>query len=647
MSKPLETPRRGPKLTPERYASSALTTIVLNMKPHLPQRSSSHQLESWSKARFGMAVPSEWVVRWIDHDDYGIDARIELFESGETTGFEFALQLKSTATTRSPHFTTIKRQTLNYWASLNLPVLVILADQATDTLWYEWSHLLPFDEHSSRATRRITFVKSWNKGTPAELYKEAQAHRFARELHRHLPLKVAALGLSFYGEDSGPLFVALRTALRGLPDIQVVHSEPEDVPYISVTSADDAVRVRLTGDHSRSLTWGHPNEYSTTAAAADIVTAIAFAVGECGAEDLGGQLLERAVPDSMMLIAAGRLSDAMAVLTRRNSWIAVELIKKTYAVENHPHGPEALVGFANASSRATPELRKAVLNVIEDASRTWINPGPGLYNTGNLTAADDPNASLALYEECAHLDPSYLDRGYWWREKGTLHWRLDEKRVAEENYREAIARGDKHARAYLADALMRTGRYAEAKIEFENADITSSPFAAQWRLSYAAVAHITDNLSIESQDLNAEARSAATPAAGQDSVSAATRAIEYNALDPWAQWALCPPAREAGESALLPMTVAAVSALTIPAMWQELVLDAFNEPEIDDDTRASVIHDALMCAKQYCEEAFNEMILTDPIITPTLRELLIALWQELETPSQDLHVRDYGSDRSL
>lgn len=605
----------------------------------MPKRPPSHELESWSKWRLESALPADFAITWQQVNDYGVDARVSIFESGSATGLEFNVQLKAQFATNSVNSVPIKRATLNFWAELADPTLLVLAEQSTDSLWYQWAHLLPWEANPNTASRALRVDSPFDNEFHRSSTDEVRAFRYAGELHRHLPIEVALSGDSFYAEDTGFLFATLRAKLRNLKELRIVHTTPQ-LPNLSVSSSNTGVEVRLSGRGGRQLTWGISGEPYYPAIAADIIAAMAFAVGEVGTENLGVKLLEVAASESGMLVASARVSDAMAILTRHSvTGAAVTLMKRSYAIEDHPNGPEALVGFASTSSHATPQFRRAIIDVLVEASAQWSSPGPGLYNAANLIAPDNPADALVLYDECGELDSSYRNRAYWWLEIGRTHWKLDSAKEAGRCYEKAIELGEPRAEIYLADVHMRTGIYRQAYKEFQHAPIWDSPDDAQWRLSYFALASIVDGLGVDEQSRATMYAPDFEHDKETDVEEAAVRATEVDMLNGWAQWALCPFIRDRGESAVYRALIAAISLTVVPEIWQEFIVDVNNDNDLDELVTSALIHDALIFVKLNCESEFVEMLLTDSAIDSELRSELLRLLESLDPGTADLTVR--------
>ena len=124
------------------------------------------------------------------------------------------------------------------------------------------------------------------------------------------------------------------------------------------------------------------------------------------------------------------------------------------------------------------------------------------YNFGNyLRHIGRERNALHHYRKAAEYDPTYLERGYYWRELGGVVFESGCYRMAVRFYQRAIRLGEEgDCAALLADALMLAGRYRESQEGFE-AYITSNPDAeSEWRLKAWVLRGVRKMLKLDQQD---------------------------------------------------------------------------------------------------------------------------------------------------
>ncbi len=105
------------------------------------KRPEQHEIDTLARRQFESALPAAWVCRWLK-DDYGIDAEVEVFRNGESTGRVFKVQLKGTTTadvSADGLRVTIDLPTKNLrylCEELDVPTVIVIADVAAKiTYW--------------------------------------------------------------------------------------------------------------------------------------------------------------------------------------------------------------------------------------------------------------------------------------------------------------------------------------------------------------------------------------------------------------------------------------------------------------------------------------------------------------------------------
>lgn len=602
----------------------------------MPQRPHEHVLETKSIRSFESRL-DDWVARRIGADDYGIDMRVEIFTDGRATGREFAVQLKATRNAGGEPSATIRRETLNYWAAQPIPTMLAVWDELTGSLWYEWHHNFPFDSNPGSATKTIRPAQEWCQDTLDEVDEEVQNFQSSRILSVHLPIDLLITGERFYGIDAGRLKTELFRTLQPLSEINVRFDRAGPL-HLFVTLEDDGMNVGLAGaGRGRRLTYGNlPDPLPVRDIAGDVAAALAFTVGDRGrAEGLGAKLLARATGQSMMLLASGRVGDAVAILVRNKRKKAVEtLMERAFASEKDSYHHQALAGFISAKNEAGPALIRKVSRIMSRAADRWVSPAITYYNAGSILRQTDARSALQLYQKAAEADPQYREREYWWREQGGLHYSLGAFDQSETCYREAVLRGSDRAARLLSDLLTRSGRYREALSLLRDLDLSDDVQDAQWRLLQEALTHVVDDWSIdrqERQQIDYGRQGSSDDPRGR--LAAVDAAVRGDALDGWAHWARCPTLAELGEPNLKAHLAAAVFTKDMPQMWDELIRASYSSG------RLQLTHDALWCARQYCGEGFVEMVHTDPFLDEPTRKALILMYESLDPVPDDIEVR--------
>ena len=108
----------------------------------MPIRARSHVLETDSRRAFAAILPSEWIIR-PQPSDYDLDDQVEVFEAkGQTTGLIFFVQLKATDNLDLDAALRLRFSvdTLNYYRSLDVPVMIVRFHSKTRKFYWRWFH---------------------------------------------------------------------------------------------------------------------------------------------------------------------------------------------------------------------------------------------------------------------------------------------------------------------------------------------------------------------------------------------------------------------------------------------------------------------------------------------------------------------------
>ncbi|NKI76212.1 DUF4365 domain-containing protein [Dickeya sp. CFBP 2040] len=106
---------------------------------HYPLRHDTHVTDSTAKKILANAIPSEWMLRELSENDYGIDFLLEFSTpDNQIIGQLAGVQLKGTSTdnisSQGSHSVSVKRSTLSLWRNYEAPVLLILVDTTPE--WF-------------------------------------------------------------------------------------------------------------------------------------------------------------------------------------------------------------------------------------------------------------------------------------------------------------------------------------------------------------------------------------------------------------------------------------------------------------------------------------------------------------------------------
>ena len=157
----------------------------------MPKRPRAHQLEEESWKAFNNVIPNYWILRK-PQPDYGIDAEIEIFEQlGSSTGIMFLAQLKGTDTKTLS--LSLPLETLDYYKSLPMPVLLVRYYSPSKELYFRWVQGIDPYYSRKRGSKSVsvnfTEENKWTDQTPDSLVRYLKIFRQLHNPRLPLPIK--------------------------------------------------------------------------------------------------------------------------------------------------------------------------------------------------------------------------------------------------------------------------------------------------------------------------------------------------------------------------------------------------------------------------------------------------------------------------
>jgi tetratricopeptide (TPR) repeat protein len=471
----------------------------------VPQRPRSHQVADESRRAFERALPSHWVFR-PQQPDYGIDGEVEVFdESGASTGLRFYVQLKATdGTAEQARLVRVTREVGRYYSALDLPVLIVSYHAPTGTLYARWfQEINPPEKGEENGTVSVKFedTNRWTSQTPSLLVRDLVTRRTLRGGAVTSPLLTA---IDVEPSDAHSVLVSELTSavvrLRGIIELSDANRA-----LATIAIGPSKIAVRLGKEFSRSM--GIPSEVENyRALAADTLLLLALALGRARQYALAGKIALAVVDSSVIIerpevfgpltsyLATGhRLADALELSDRLatkygSTWAAEAL--QSLALTSQGMSAAELVVYERYLDRRI-ELAKAAGDNAQ--------LGTAYYNRGNSRQGTNRREALRDYLIAARTDPEYWNRDYFCSELGGLFFGLRRFKCAAISYQRSIDRGaGAETIPLLADALMFSGQYEQAKIQFGLYLDQAKELSPQWRLKDWALTQIL-KLGVKSQ----------------------------------------------------------------------------------------------------------------------------------------------------
>ena len=473
----------------------------------MPRRPRSHQLEALSERAFASVLPAAWVVRPMD-PDYGIDRMVEIFgDDDRASGLQFHVQLKATDEpdiARALGAIRFSRQTAEYYRSLRLPVLVVCYHAPTENLYVRWFHAynphLATNPHAANPAKSVRFQfdesDRWTHETPQTLEQGVRGFEIFRSPELDLPLRLAVdASAEARREELASLVFGLRRVLAPISDLVAVEQRAAGPHEPAVVLARDGTAVRLGDVASVTLDDPVDTPLEPRLLAANIGVALSIALSNVGQANVAAQIAVAVAPASTAIgDPAACWTIAGALFRSRRIREAVELAD---ALDGSDDESLRLASFAVLSVLMTNRREMSEHDrelTLAGADRRYsrrIQRGDTsgaaaeMYNRGMLyRRLLDPTPAIECFDRAAGLDPTYLDRAYFHRDRGSVLFESGRHSDAAESYERAVTLGaDGMTRALLADSLLWAGRYREAQEQLEQYLAgTLRPEDAEWRL---------------------------------------------------------------------------------------------------------------------------------------------------------------------
>jgi tetratricopeptide (TPR) repeat protein len=504
-------------------------------------------------------MPAAWVLR-DGTPDYGLDGEVEIFEDETATAQLFKFQLKgSDHVVPNAPSVRIESETFIYWRNLDLPVLLVLVDVKSETVYGRWVHAI--DELRSRDPAPKKFTVNFGQGhiLTRDSFKQMQfdvavfSGLRRKELSWPLPVKLAV------AEDwNGPSEITLRAQLaRNLQGSQVgtMMSGDEGTPSILVSLSKTQLGVSLP------LNYASVTRDLTHAIGTPLTEAVVLAADICVM--LGANLSSAGFHSQATLISAPALTKSSTIcestlLVRLvdsyiKSGLVDQLIQLATTVFNCDGEDMHLVGViitaeildrlpSGPSSGAT-----ALATQLQEHARTLEEVGDvasaGVihHNLGVLyVKTKEFDRAILAYSEAERLRPDYALECFFHESRAGALWREERFQESADAYQLSIDTGgeDQELLPLLADALLSAGKYEEARGLLSDWEPSSSKRRILGMIVQRIATFLVQEVGLTDQSripLNLDDLSAIESISSPESVFAAIRDID--ALDPrlWIQ----------------------------------------------------------------------------------------------------------------
>lgn len=399
-------------------------------------------------------------------------------KDGTTRGVRFDVQIKATdePDLRKALKVRLKSSTINYFALLDRPILIVVHHKPTDEFYVKWFHA----EYDFRlrpgqrsATIDCTNGRVLQDSVADSLVEEAAAYQRFSHGGFQPPANVSVGVEHTANIIAFDLILALREIGSGLADLLVFDRAPHPgkvgvlVSDAIVVDLGGIVSVRLESDLSSA---------TPTDIAVDILLGLAVAFGATRHFEAAARLAEAALPHSAWQHDVDLMAHVLVTFVGSRRIDSAMRLAETAAEAGALGVPEQLAsvglfvpslsdGEHAAFVRAHDAIRRA-----GEAAADMSRVASSHYSMGNAYRARE-TLLLAVhhYRLAARHNPGYRSRPYFWRELAGVLFLAGRPAAAARAYRRAVDLGEDtpFVHGLLGDALMHSGRFEDAYLEFE------------------------------------------------------------------------------------------------------------------------------------------------------------------------------------
>jgi tetratricopeptide (TPR) repeat protein len=484
----------------------------------MTKRIKQHQLEDLSRHKFGLAIPKKWVYRDKDKD-YGIDGEVEIFNSKErATGLVFWVQLKATGSKqqRTIKGIDLSLETIRYYKSLDLPVLIARYSEVEDQFYVKWATQIdPFYAKDGAKTMRVTFSDSdiLDEGKVIEIEEYLQQLRAIRSGAIKLPINVNLSfgGKSICGIPPSLLLPKIRSQIPEFKDILQLHKDAEgitadvhiDETTLKVGFLDIAGCTFHSVDLMDKLTL--PVDLIK-----DICLSLSMALSQLGYSDLAARIVFSGDLKKRLKDKHGLLQYLMPSLLKTSYFSeTLDLVNDVCDNEEGSNYLETITSSSLLFLRSSLNTEK--LSALEDFLKRNIDRckdteprlyGVSHYNLGNFyRSIDRLKDAVRCHLVARRYEPKYYNQGYFYGELAGMLFDLGKFNFSAKFYKKAMEiDNQKEYKPLYADALMFSGQYQQSLEVFNNFIDSGCSAAAEWKLKSICLSSLIEKYNIKLQN---------------------------------------------------------------------------------------------------------------------------------------------------
>ena len=356
------------------------------------------------------------------------------------------------------------------------------------------------------------------------LLEEARAVLKAKSAWLELPMrtKVTISSTGAFGLTRAELELGVRAVASQSPDLLRIEAAQHE-QLLALRIEEGKVGAEVAGLGLIEQRFDETFEVGGEGAriGQEVLSCASLALARAGHLDLAARMGVHYFPESALAHvppAGWELAEAMAASGR-----ATEALEVAECLERLGESTLSTLSFAftlaalRRSSLLSDEERRRLVAGMEGQIARRAEAGESLAAAGlavglgnHRRSAGEPEAAVEAFRQALELDSEYESREHFWLELGGAHFHAGDYFDSAAAYERALSLSEEPAsrtEALRADALMRAGRYEEAREIFESvhADLEERWVAAWVTTKVLALRYVDEKTGIDIQTRSSDA----------------------------------------------------------------------------------------------------------------------------------------------
>ncbi len=473
----------------------------------MPKRPKQHQIGSKAVNKFVAFIPSEWVVRHISQDDYGIDLEVEIFENETATGLKFNVQSKSTKSKLEEKWKQeqFKVSTLNYFEAQQYPVLLIKYIEYKDFFLFRWAH----DKNKkgiSEYTKKFTVHFDLERRLTTTCLP-----LLVQDTKNYITLKQKSLRPPFYFN-----FILDNCYSQSNLDLALKEYQKEHSLFLIKREIDFVGTVQLSKKSLLISLGGGSATFSTDLEGLEhtnykkilskVNMGIACLFSSVGMSIFSAQLFVDNYIESEDFVNNEILGNLLKDLFLCNRHEDLKIIFKKFVIDQRKY--PACMLFLMKLMRNYRKSDEKQFNLVESLLEINLENAidiadfghiaASLYSLGNFYGSSGHGLKgLKYYNQARKIDFSYQYRAYFWSEIAAEMYNKNKYLWAQRYYQYALKFSEEEdLRPKLADCFLQKGEIDKALLQYKYYQKSHGKKTAYWLLKHHCLTEIKERFSI-------------------------------------------------------------------------------------------------------------------------------------------------------